>query len=342
MAKLQYKDKISNYMQLGGIETSVLDNGPQKGVRIAWVNTGTGLRYKIVLDRAMDIVDAFYNQHSLAFISHPGIIAPRPDSDRGIEWLYTFAGGLMTTCGLSNIGAPQPDKGLHGRISNIPAYVESIVQPDIRAGKLDFSITGVMKESSLFRPQLELKRTISGTLGKPEIVITDTVSNVCNVPVEHMLLYHCNFGYPLLDEGSEIFYKGKAVSRAAIPTDDEIFASKHNCKLVPAPMSSHKGFGEACGFIDPVADKKGMCQAGIRNKKLGLSAFIEFNKKQLPCLTNWQHFGNGEFVVGLEPGTNPPIGIEAAKKQKSLIMLKPNQSRQYNLKISVIEDKKNK
>jgi glucose-1-phosphate thymidylyltransferase len=33
--------KIANHRQLGGIETSVLDNGAGRGVRIAWIDTGT-------------------------------------------------------------------------------------------------------------------------------------------------------------------------------------------------------------------------------------------------------------------------------------------------------------
>ena len=62
------KDKISNATHAGGIETSVLDNGPARGTRIAWINTGAGLRYKVVLDRAMDIADAFYNQYSISWL----------------------------------------------------------------------------------------------------------------------------------------------------------------------------------------------------------------------------------------------------------------------------------
>ena len=62
-----WQDKVGNSSQVGGIETSVLDNGPGKGTRIAWVNTGAGLRYKVVVDRGLDLADAFYfvadNQH---------------------------------------------------------------------------------------------------------------------------------------------------------------------------------------------------------------------------------------------------------------------------------------
>src|SRR5690349_24946096 len=102
-----FKGRISNLAQLGGIETSVLDNGPGRGTRIAWINTGTGLRYKVVIDRAMDIADAFYNQHSLAWISHVGLTAPQPFSSHGMDWIKTFGGGLLTTCGLSHVGGPE-------------------------------------------------------------------------------------------------------------------------------------------------------------------------------------------------------------------------------------------
>ncbi len=40
-----WKGKLTHHTQLGGIETSVLDNGTGRGTRIAWINTGTGLRY---------------------------------------------------------------------------------------------------------------------------------------------------------------------------------------------------------------------------------------------------------------------------------------------------------
>ncbi|HEX8675977.1 MAG TPA: DUF4432 family protein, partial [Segetibacter sp.] len=78
-----WHDKISNPLQLGGIETAVIDNGAGRGTRIAWINTGSGLRFKVVIDRAMDIADSFYNQHSLAWLSHTGITAPEPFSNEG-------------------------------------------------------------------------------------------------------------------------------------------------------------------------------------------------------------------------------------------------------------------
>ena len=200
-AKNPWNNKVCNGLQVGGIETSVLDDGLGRGVRIAWVNTGTGLRYKVVIDRGLDIADAFYNEHSLAWLSHAGVTAPRPDSAHDLEWLYSFGGGLLATCGLTHAGGPEKDaneeRGLHGRINNNPASIESIVQPDLAAGKLDMSITGVVKQTRLFGTNYELKRTISSRIGEPTIRIHDVVTNLASQTMPHMMLYHCNFGWPL-------------------------------------------------------------------------------------------------------------------------------------------------
>ena len=95
----------------------------------------------------------------------------------------------------------------------MPAEIESIIQPDPAAGKFDMSITAVIKETRVFGPNLELRRTISGTLGQPTIKIHDVVTNKSNTAQPHMMLYHCNYGWPLIDEGTKIIYKGKCVSR---------------------------------------------------------------------------------------------------------------------------------
>ncbi len=338
-SKHPWDGKICNGAQVGGIETSVIDDGPGRGNRIAWFNTGGGLRFKVVIDRGLDIVDAFYNEHSLAWLSHGGITAPRPDANSGLEWLYTFAGGLVTTCGLTHVGGPEDDapmaRGLHDRIGNMRASVESIIQPDPIAGKLDMSITGVVKHSMLFGPNLELRRTISCTLGSPVIRIRDVVTNRGNTATPHMLLYHCNFGWPLVDEGTEIVYTGKCVSRG-MDMDNAIFNEKRNYRKCCKPLESHRGFGEACGFIDVTADKKGTCTVGLKNRKLNIGVSIKYKKKQLPCLANWQHFGPGEYVTGLEPGTNPPIGQGAAREQKKLIMLAAGKKRTYELELGVV------
>jgi len=336
-----WQDKVINPSQIGGIETSVLDNGPGRGTRIAWVNTGSGLRYKVVIDRCLDIVDAFHNQHSLAWLSHGGITAVRPDVSTGIEWLWTFAGGLLTTCGLTHAGAPENDefgeRGLHGRASNLSAQVESISQPNLATGKMDMSITAVVKESRVFGPNLELRRTISSTLGEPTIRVHDVVTNVGNSRTPHMILYHMNYGWPLVDKGTQIVWRGLCKSRGRDMADAS-FNDQHDFRTCQGPLERHRGTGEACGFIDVTPDRDGICTVGLCNARLGLAVALRYKKKQLPSLANWQHWGPGEYVAGLEPGTNPPIGQGKARELKQLIHLDPGASRTYDLEISVLTE----
>ena len=340
---MPWADKVVNNAQIAGIETSVLDNGPGRGTRIAWINTGSGLRYKVVIDRCMDIADAFFNQHSLAWLSHRGVCPPREAANKGLDWLYQFGGGLVTTCGLRHVGGPEEfggeSHGLHGRISNTPAEIESIIQPDPINGRMEMSITGVMQESRVFGPNLELRRTISGIVGEPFIKISDVVTNLANTASPHMMIYHCNYGWPLVDEGTDIVWHGKSAS-AGRDMDNAIWNSKNNYRKCRGPIDSHSGFGETCGFIDVAADKAGFCTVGLYNKKLSLAVEMRYKKKLLPWLTNWQHWGKGEYVTGIEPGTNPPIGQTNAKKAGTLIMLKPGQSRHYELELKVLTDKK--
>ena len=336
-----WRNKISNSAQLGGIETSVIDNGPGKGNRIAWFNTGSGLRFKVAIDRAMDIADAFYNHHSIAWLSHAGITEPLP-AGKHLDWLSSFGGGLFTTCGLSHVGGPETDefgeRSLHGKISNLKAEVESIIQPDPIAGKMEMMISGRMKETQVLGPNLELKRTISATLGESTIRIYDEVSNKGNLPAPHMLLYHFNFGWPLVDEGADIIWKGDWKPREG--NSNKIFRQGNNFYKCQAPIDEHSGTGEEAAFIDIAQDNLGFCHCGIHNPEIGLAVFLKFQKKQLPWLTNWQHWGRGEYVTGLEPGTNPPIGQAKARENKELIFIQPGETRSYTLQIDVLNDEK--
>lgn len=333
----QWNNKVSNHRQLGGIETAVIDNGHGKGNRIAWINTGSGLRFKVVIDRTMDIADAFYNQHSLAWISHLGITSPNPSATRGTNWLDSFGGGLLTTCGLTHVGGPEEDehgsRGLHDRISQIPATIESIIQPDPKADKWEMSLTGTMIQSSTFGPHLELRRTISAKLGVPGLNIHDEVTNLGNMPAPHMLLYHFNFGWPLVDEGAEMMWNGDWQAR-----DDEssnIFNQENNFKKCSSPIEEHRGTGEAAAFIDIEPGPDGICECGISNRSIGLGAYLKFPKAQFPWLTNWQHWGKDEYVMALEPGTHPPIGQSEARKKNTLIQIEAGETRTYDVELAV-------
>lgn len=336
-----WKDKISYYAQLGGIETSVLDNGAERGTRIAWVNTGTGLRYKILIDRAMDIADASYNAFNIAWINRTGVRPSQPFSHKGIDWLKTFGGGLLTTCGLAHTGGPETDeygeRGLHGEISNVPAEIVSIVQPDPANGVMDMSITGLIRETRIFSHSFELRRTISGTIGNPCIQIKDEIVNRGNQPVPHMILYHFNFSWPLVDEGTDILWKGNWKPRHG-EAGAKIFRPGNAFQKCPAPLKDHDGAGEEVAFVDIDVDENGKSLCGLYNSKLGFAVTIGFEKKKLPWLINWQHWGKNEYVTGLEPANIPPIGQTEARRSGELEFIAPGESKTYNLELEIVTD----
>src|SRR5438876_125281 len=96
--------KFINPSQIGGIDTYTIDEGPARGVRALLVNTGGGLRYRILVDRGMDIDQAFAGQYSLSFLTHRGVTPPTRAFDRGLDWLKGVPAGLLTSSRPFNLG----------------------------------------------------------------------------------------------------------------------------------------------------------------------------------------------------------------------------------------------
>ena len=151
-----------------------------------------------------------------------------------------------------------------------------------------------------------------------------------------MMLYHFNFGWPLVNEGTDIIWQGEWTPLSTDP-DHRIFKDGNNFRQCPPPLQAHSGTGEDVAIIDVEDDGNGNCICGLHNKNLDLAIAINFKKKQLPWLTNWQHWGQNEYVTGLEPGTNPPIGQAKARAQNELIVLAPDEIRNYELELEVLK-----
>lgn len=327
-------------LQLGGIETSVLDNGPGRNVRIAWVNTGAGLRYKVVIDRGLDIADAEYLGQSLTWHSGTGLTPPTRALDRGLDWLYAFYGGLLVSCGPLNTGAPCTDEGqplgLHGTHSNTAATVESVINPDPAAGQLEMSITGTVRAARVFDPNVELRRTIRSTLGEPVIRIHDRVRNRGNTRVPHAWLLHINFGYPLLEPGASTYcYAGRLSPR---PVSETWFTRK-DFRAAPDPLPSHRGAGEVFTYVDPITQGRDTVVCGVVNRRRGFGVRIEYSKRQFPRLGNWQHWGpNGSYVGALEPMTGGVEGRDKDRARGWLRFLDPGQTADYQYSITATHE----
>lgn len=334
--------KFIHPAQAGGIDAYTFDNGPARGSRALLVNTGGGLRYRLLVDRGLDIDQAFFHQHSLAFLTHKGVTPPAQGLERGIDWLKTFPGGLLTSCGPFNIGAPSNDQGedlpLHGPHSNTPAEIESVVQPDPHAGRLEMSIVGVMRYGRLFGPNLTLRRTVRSTLGDNAIHVVDEFYNAGNQPVPHAWLLHINLGYPLVDGGAEFCYDAKVVPLGN-PIAQARFKPGGDYKKVPNPLDAHRGSTEAVAYLYPKADKKGQTTVGLVNRKLGVALAIDYNTKQFGRCVNWQHWGPGEYVTALEPSNGSVEGRAKDRAEGVMDSIAAGESKTYAYTIRITSDR---
>lgn len=337
--------KFINALQVGGIDVYAIDEGPARGVRVACFNTGGGLRYRVLVDRGLDIDQAFFNQYSLSFLTHKGVTPPTRGLDRGLDWLKSFPGGLLTCCGPFNIGPPGVDAdeefGLHGPHSNTAATVESVHQPDLHAGRMEMSITGSIRYGAFYGPCVQLRRTIASRLAANSIDVVDEFSNAGNQAVPHAWLLHINFGYPLVDAGSELCYDSARVEPTDAPESAAGFRKGTDHKRIPGPQDRHCGPTSAVAYLFPrPTDRSGNTTVAIVNRKLGLGVAIHYNTKEFPRLGNWQHFGPHEYVTALEPMNGTIAGRSHDRAHGLLDQLPPGGTKRYCYSFEIVTDRR--
>ena len=77
--------------------------------------------------------------------------------------------------------------------------------------------------------------------------------------------------------------------------------------------------------------------ASLLNKKIGIKLTLEFDINQLPCLTQWKMMGNGEYVLGLEPGNVFVKSRKQLREENSLPFLEPQATVTNRMKIKIEE-----
>ena len=100
--------RVGHLSQIGGVQLLEAQDGPQRGVRLAEVRTGTGFQFKVAVERGMDVGYCDYRGQSLAWI--PPTNLPGPwyfEQQEAFGWLRTGLGGLNNSCGLVHIGNPE-------------------------------------------------------------------------------------------------------------------------------------------------------------------------------------------------------------------------------------------
>ena len=328
----ELRHRVTTMDQLAGVRLYELSDGKARGLRAADVWTGSGFRFTIWLDRAMDIGPAEYCGRPLAWL-HPALGTSGQYDPAGYGWVRTFGGGLVTTCGLTHFGQPEQDGaesyGLHGRISHTPA-ANVRVSTGWQGDDYVITIEGEVRQAVLFGENQLLTRRITTKLGATSFHLEDHVRNDGFRPSPHMLLYHCNFGFPFVGPDSEL-----TVTPAGGPVEPRDQVAERG---LPTYTRFEAPDPDAAGLVyfhNPRPDASGHVTASLRNQQLGLSAFVRYRAAELPALSQWKNLGAGDYVCALEPCTaheGPRAGL---RERGGLNDLQPGQAVDYSVEIGV-------
>ncbi len=292
--------------QVCGVTRLTVEEGRGRGRAVYDVDTGGGLRYTVEADNGMDIGKLTYRGIAVNFLSKNGAVSPYAHHPFEEEFLHTFPGGMLYTCGLLSAGPANRDtdgiwQPLHGRYHSLSA--------DECAGRREgnaLTVSGRIRETRLFGHALELRRDIRAEIGGAEVILTDTLTNQTPEPMEYMLLYHMNFGYPFL--GPEL--------RMELP---------EGTSTKPRTEEAARGLGHEREFTGPVdgaqeqvffhalPDGENTGWVLLENPVLGFGARVEWTRDTLPVLAQWKCMRSGEYVLGIEPTTSYIMGRAAER-----------------------------
>jgi hypothetical protein len=328
---------VGNMDQIAAVRVVQLEDGNERPGRAALIHTGSGLQLTVLLDRCLDISAASFQGRAMGWRSTTGDVAPQFFEPEGIRWLRSYFGGLVTTCGLTNVGAPAPGselsgRGLHGRIGHTPARNLQVRQ-EWQGEEYILSVTGTMRETSVFGENLTLTRTVYTTLGAERFWIEDVVVNEGFTPTPFMLLYHCNIGWPAVGEGSEML----APTRQIAPRDAAARTGQESWNRMDAP--THQ-YAEKAYYHDMAPDPQGYVTVAMLNNGFatgdGFGVYLKYHQAELPRFVQWKQMGEQDYVVGFEPCN---CGVEGRDKDEArdlLHTLQPGESRRYRLEFGAV------
>jgi hypothetical protein len=258
----------------------------------------------------------------------------------GLGWLEGF-NEWMARCGLEWAGHPgrdqfvnnlgekaEMDLTLHGKVANIPASeVEVVIEREPRPR---IRIRGRVDERAFYGPKLELWTEVSTEPGSTTFRIEDALTNRGAYEQEFQIIYHANYGPPLLGAGSR--FTG-AVRRV---TPFNAHAAKDVDRYAEYGPPT-RGFIEQVYNLHPQADASGRSLIMLRNATGDRAVSMGFAVEQLPYVTLWKNLTALEegYVTGLEPGTGFPYTRRIEREAGRVPTLKPAETRHFTIDVGL-------
>lgn len=327
--------RVGSMDQLGGARRLRWEEGPEDAMLAAEMRTGSGLDLLISPTRGLDVTRAEYKGVPLAWRSRTGDVHSAYFEPPGMGWLRGFFGGLITTCGLTYLGAPGTDReeelGIHGRISYTAAR-NVLVDNDWDGDDYVMRVQGRLTESTVFGNTLVLTRCISARLGEPRFFVHDSVENAGREPSPFMLLYHVNIGFPLVHRASRILLPTDHVE----PRDEAAQVGREHYDRFEDPAPD---YAERVYFHAMRPNSAGRVQAAVVNPTIhdGVGVYVRYDPLELPCFTEWKMMNSDEYVVGLEPGNCLPLGRAVERSEGRLRTLEPGEVQEFHLELGVLD-----
>jgi galactose mutarotase-like enzyme len=315
-----------------------LQGGLSEGVEVVEVDNGA-MRFTVLPTRGMGLWRATCGDVQLGWNSpakgpvNPAFVPLWEPS--GLGWLDGFD-ELIVRCGLESNGAPEFNENgsvrypLHGKVANTPAHK---VEVSVDGDSGEISVTGIVHETRLFFNKLQLATTYTTKIGQPGFTVTDTVTNLWAEPSELELLYHINFGVPLLGPGAKaVLPVAKMAPRDAVGAEN---LSEWDTYGPESP-----GTPEAVFFFELAADAHGNTQTLLKSADGTRGVSLAFNKTQLPFFTLWKNrqAATDGYVTGFEPAINFPNTKSTEKASGRVVTLAPGESRSFEIELTAYGD----
>ncbi|MEQ8762892.1 MAG: aldose 1-epimerase family protein [Planctomycetota bacterium] len=327
------------------ISLQTLRGGRQEGVQLLEIDAGA-LKVTLVPTRGMGITQVEHRGERIGWHSpsaehvHPSQV--RLESRGGLGWLEGFNEWLVR-CGLEWAGGPGPDRfitntgaeaemdlTLHGRIANIPASrLEVIVEP---GDPPLIRVRGVVHERCFYGPRLELESTVSIEVGTDRLLVDDRVINRAANHQEMQLLYHINYGSPLLSEGARFL----APVRRVMPINEHAASAVDCWDIYRGPTP---GFVEEVYCLEPIPDATGQVPVLLQSAAGDRGVLMHQRVDQLPCLTLWKSTGAEDdgYVTGIEPGCGYPHNRRIERAHGRVPTLGAGEARSFRLEFGFLE-----
>lgn len=317
--------QLGHMNQLAGIREYQVLRGKGGQTHMAEFHNAAGLRFTVVPDRCMDLYDFSYKGVNFSFQAKNGLAAPQYFSTVNGDFAEEWTAGMLCTCGLANVGGPCETDGIyptHGRIGHASAQSFGT---DCHWEGEDYilRVQGEMNQSKLCGRHLTVRRTIETGLNRKSLILRDVITNHEPQDEPYMLLYHINFGYPIVQPDSKV-----AVSPCETEqlngTDPDFRSLTDPIDGAGEDLFLHRFSGERAGAV-------------IWNERLQLGAYVCYDTRHLPNMVHWKLMRSHDYVVGLEPANTCGLNRADAIAQNKIAVLPAYSSVETGFELGVLD-----